>query len=555
MPGAAERLHRPLAGRPADQHVVAADELGVAVGLDVAVEHEDRDAGVDRLLDHAGQARRLLRRDQQRVDLLADQVLDVGHLLLGAVLAVGDDQLDLRVLRGLGDDVLVELRPPRLDGGGLAEADHPLLVLRPGEALGQVGGHRQAGDRAAGDLQEVSTSHHALPPSSRDPVPPFRPRRGGRFRARPRGPQAQVRHDLAEVALLDQHRPDDDQPLQHQLKVRVDVVQLQQVRQQPEDQHADERARHPPAPAHQAGAADHHRGDRVELEPGARVGLALAVLRHEEHRRDPGEHPRDRIGRDLGPRDVDAREPRRLLVAADGVDVAPEGGEAQHRAVDQHRGEEEEARHRHDPEDEAPEHVELGHRVRAGVDRQHRVVLPRGQPRHPERRHHHRERDDERLQPPADDDDAVDRPDHQPDARRDQQHPDHAELRRDLRQQEPERQRRAGEPDGDRQDPPAQRVEPRLGPRARPGPGGGMAEPEPRRGGEHDEDGQRQRRHPHRGRRRPALHRQQHGADHRAERHDRPDREVDPAVRITAVMPVAISPVIDTCRSTSSRLP
>ena len=28
-----------------------------------------------------------------------------------------------------------------------------------------------------------------------------------------------------------------------------------------------------------------------------------------------------------------------------------------------------------------------------------------------------------------------------------------------------------------------------------------------------------------------------------------------PAVMITAVMPVAISPVIDTCRSTSSRLP
>ena len=57
---------------------------------------------------------------KQRVDLLADQVLDVGDLLFGLVLAVGDDQLDFRMLRGLGDDVLVELGAPRLDRGRLA---------------------------------------------------------------------------------------------------------------------------------------------------------------------------------------------------------------------------------------------------------------------------------------------------------------------------------------------------------------------------------------------------------------------------------------------------
>ena len=192
----------------------------------------------------------------------------------------------------------------------------------------------------------------------------------GRIRSRrPGAGEAQVGHELAQVALLDQHGADDDQPLQHQLKVGVDVVELQQVRQQPEDQHADEGSGHAPTPAHQAGAADHHRRDRVELEPGAGVGLALAVLRHEEHRRDAGEQARDRVGGDLGAGDVDAREPRRLLVAADGVDVAAEGGEPEHRAVDQHGGEEEQARHRDDAEDEAAEHVELGDRVRAGVDR------------------------------------------------------------------------------------------------------------------------------------------------------------------------------------------
>ncbi len=130
LAGAAQHLDGIFAGGAADQLVVAADELRVLVGLDVAVEHEDRDLGIDRLLHHAGQAGRFLRRDQQRVDFLADQVLDVGDLLLGLVLAVGDDELDLGMLRGFGDDVLVELDAPRLDRGRLREADLPFLVLR-----------------------------------------------------------------------------------------------------------------------------------------------------------------------------------------------------------------------------------------------------------------------------------------------------------------------------------------------------------------------------------------------------------------------------------------
>ena len=59
LAGAAEQLDGVLAGGTADQLVVAADELRVAVGVDVAVEHEDRDLGVDRLLDDAGEAGRI----------------------------------------------------------------------------------------------------------------------------------------------------------------------------------------------------------------------------------------------------------------------------------------------------------------------------------------------------------------------------------------------------------------------------------------------------------------------------------------------------------------
>ena len=99
------------------------------------------------------------------------------------------------------------------------------------------------------------------------------------------------------------------------------------------------------------------------------------------------------------------------------------------------RGEEEEAGHRHDAEDQRAQDVELGDGVGAGVDRQHRIVLAGGEAGDAERRHHHGERDDEGLQPAADDDDAVDRAEQQADAGRHEQHAEHAELRRDLRQQ------------------------------------------------------------------------------------------------------------------------
>ena len=63
---------------------------------------------------------------KQHVDLLHDQVLDVGDLLFRLVLSVGDDELDLRMVLGFGFDVLVELHPPRLERGALAEAHSPL---------------------------------------------------------------------------------------------------------------------------------------------------------------------------------------------------------------------------------------------------------------------------------------------------------------------------------------------------------------------------------------------------------------------------------------------
>jgi len=60
LAGPTEQLHGVFTGSFTDCNIVAADELGDALGVDVAVEHDHGNLGVDRLLDHAGQARRFL---------------------------------------------------------------------------------------------------------------------------------------------------------------------------------------------------------------------------------------------------------------------------------------------------------------------------------------------------------------------------------------------------------------------------------------------------------------------------------------------------------------
>jgi hypothetical protein len=55
-------------------------------------------------------------------------------------------------------------------------------------------------------------------------------------------------------------------------------VKLKNVREQTEDQDADEGAGETTSAAHQACAAYHNRGDCIEFESGAGIGLALSVL-------------------------------------------------------------------------------------------------------------------------------------------------------------------------------------------------------------------------------------------------------------------------------------
>src|SRR5438445_5945469 len=105
-------------------------------------------------------------------------------------------------------------------------------------------------------------------------------------------------------ALTDEVRPDrehDDQADQNHLDERGDVQQIQPVAQDGDHQDPEERPRQAPLPATQAGAADHHRGDGVELLaladrrlPGKRAG-------GENEARGGGEHPREQVRHPLVP--------------------------------------------------------------------------------------------------------------------------------------------------------------------------------------------------------------------------------------------------------------
>src|ERR1700689_5809251 len=83
------------------------------------------------------------------------------------------------------------------------------------------------------------------------------------------------RQKLTQILFLHEHRADDDQPLHQELHVGIDVLELQDIREQAEDEDADERSGEAAAPAHEARAADYYRGDRIEFEAGARVRFAL----------------------------------------------------------------------------------------------------------------------------------------------------------------------------------------------------------------------------------------------------------------------------------------
>ena len=86
--------------------------------------------------------------------------------------------------------------------------------------------------------------------------------------------------------------------------------------------------------------------------PDPASGLSLPVLRDEQNAGEPGQKGRDEIGRQLDLRHLDARKFRRLRIAANRVDIAAEGREAQNAPEYEDRGQEKDAGHGQD----APNH-------------------------------------------------------------------------------------------------------------------------------------------------------------------------------------------------------
>src|ERR1017187_8645553 len=128
---------------------------------------------------------------------------------------------------------------------------------------------------------------------------------------------------------VDQHRSDEDGAGDDVLPLRGQPQQGHAVGDAAYDQAAEDAVDRPAPSTEEAGAADDGGGDGVkdELAGVARVGAVLAVEeRAEQDAGDPGGHGTENKGPRPDRGDPDPGSPRRLGVAADGIDVAAKAG-------------------------------------------------------------------------------------------------------------------------------------------------------------------------------------------------------------------------------------
>ena len=129
-------------GAGGDAHAVVVAEDGDARGVrvvELAVDVDDRDAGLHRLEGDRGHGRAVEGQQHDRVDALVDERLDLADLQVDVVGALRDPELDVVVrlgglLGGLGDRA-----HPAVVGGRGGEADDDLvarLVVRAGLGRG-----------------------------------------------------------------------------------------------------------------------------------------------------------------------------------------------------------------------------------------------------------------------------------------------------------------------------------------------------------------------------------------------------------------------------------
>src|SRR5687767_6386153 len=147
--------------------------------------------------------------------------------------------------------------------------------------------------------------------------------------------------------LVQEHGHEEQDTQYEELPGAWHAGQDQAVPERRDDEDAEHRAPYRPRAPVDASPPENDGGDHVELQPQAGVGSGRVDPRGVDHRRHRHQQPDARVKRDLDPPDGNAREPGRLLVVADGVDVASEAGAGQYYP---HRSD------RHDEEDELPRH-------------------------------------------------------------------------------------------------------------------------------------------------------------------------------------------------------
>src|SRR5262249_61894868 len=112
----------------------------------------------------------------------------------------------------------------------------------------------------------------------------------------------------------------------------------EEVGEAPDKKRAGECADPRAGPAGEGRAAYDDRRNRVEFVGHAVVRIALLELRAVDDSRERRQQTTDREGAELDPIDAHARQPAHRLVAADGIDVTPEGSLVQGDPGDGDRG-------------------------------------------------------------------------------------------------------------------------------------------------------------------------------------------------------------------------
>src|SRR6266550_7370727 len=121
--------------------------------------------------------------------------------------------------------------------------------------------------------------------------------------------------------LIHQDREQDDQSLHDLLIERRHVQEIEAVVQDADEERPQEGPADAALPAHQGGAAQDDRGDRVELVPEPGGGLRRIQPRGQDDRGDGREQAAQRVDQDRHPAHVHPGQARRLRVPSDRVDV------------------------------------------------------------------------------------------------------------------------------------------------------------------------------------------------------------------------------------------